>query len=126
MEDEMEELKEKTKNLEEALSKYEEVSEQNENGDSEDVDDVNEKSNITMTEEASEEIILLDDDYSENSKISNQIGVVNSFISEEEKITGEEKTELTTTEEQFDDEETNSLTLTEDLSEEDDERREFV
>jgi len=129
MEDEMEELKEKTKSLEETLSKYGVLSQENENSEEADdvIDDMNEKSNITMTEEASEEIILLDDDYSENSKISSQVDILNSNVSEEEKIIEDEKTGMTTTEEQFgDDEETNSLTLTEDLSEEDKERREFV
>lgn len=142
MEDQIDELKEKTKNLEESLTKYENIEKQEESEEileeeileEENIDDINEKSNITVTGDASEEIIIFEEDFSDQSKISDQIredyynsSVLMSNFSNEDNIEIEdEKTGLTTTEERFDD--ANSLTLTEDITEDSDveERREFV
>jgi len=143
MEDQMDELNNKIKKLEKALSKYEEIviepdeeSEVNNErdiveGDNEEaLDDMNERSNITMTGDASEELIILEEEFSENSKISEPMDC-NSCILTSDLIEDEEgeKTGLTT-DEQTEDEETNSLTLTEELStgeeSEMEERREFI
>jgi len=148
MEDQIDELKEKTKNLEQSLSKYENIEKQERSEEcavieeiieeeiieEEIIDDMNEKSNITVTGDASEEIIILEEDYSDQSKISDQMkedyyssNVLTSDINNEDNIEIEdEKTGITTTEERYDD--ANSLTLTEDLTEDSEveERREFV
>jgi len=138
MENEMEDLKEKIKNLEKALSKYEGVNDeciQVEPIDDEEAEDMNEKSSITVTGDTSEEIILIDEYYSENNRFNDQMNYnqniftselvnkckindqMNYSISSELASEAEEyeRTELTTTEEN---EGANSLTLTEDVSEE--------
>jgi len=164
MEFELDDLKEKTTSLEQSLSKYESVQEDKEENTEEeavetsdaveimihpvegetegegfhdnDTDDINEKSSITVTGDASEEIIILDDHSKrfENDSGERYLGtniLTPDLTAEacEDDITEDEKTGLTTnttttsTEEKYDDgdgddEETNSLTLTEDLSDE--------
>jgi len=137
MENQMEDLKEKIKNLEKALSKYEGVNDEcvQEGLINDEEIEMNEKSSITVTGDTSEEIILIDEYYSDNSKINDQINYnqniftselvnkckindpMNYSISSELASEAEEyeRTELTTTEEN---EGANSLTLTEDVSEE--------
>jgi len=137
MEDQIDELKERAKNLEQSLSKYEKIEKQESeecNIIEEDVnDDMNEKSNITVTGDTSEEIIILEEDCSDQSKLNDQIrednynsNVLISNFSNEENIEIEDEKTGVTTEEKFD--EANSLTLTEDLTEDSEveERREFV
>jgi len=151
MEIQMEDLKEKTKNLEQSLSKYENHLEESEeelresNGSEEEEinsDDMNERSNITVTADASEEIIILNDDYTNDNnarivdqdkeELNNSIILTPELTNDacEIDMTEDTKTELTTTEERYDDEdeETNSLTLTEDMNDdgENEERREFI
>jgi len=149
MEVQIEELKEKNSNLEQSLLKFENIEKEKEKEKSEEiigedvaeeiiVDDMNEKSNITVTGDTSEEIIILNKEYSENSRINDQERaeyyspniLSPEFTSDECEVdlTEDDKTGLTSTEERCDDEETNSLTLTEDMSgdSEIDERREFI
>jgi len=138
MENEMEDLKEKIKNLEKALSKYEgDTSEDIQNRsehEEEKIENMNEKSSVTVTGNASEEIIVIEEYKnilssepvsSSNSKISDDhlnYSLTSEFISDDEEY---EKTELITTDEN---EGANSLTLTEDVSEENEmeESSEFI